>query len=107
METSEPLAVLDYKSCGLDAALEFLKRTRSEMRQLRMVRVYVDKLQVLDVNKDIFEVRGIGYSDAAIVELLDAVNTNYNPETLAATTEAEFKEFLTGRRYPWAQDRVM
>src|SRR5205807_4494352 len=58
---STPLATHDYTAGGLDAALEFLKRTRSELRTLRKVRVWKDKLHIIDVNKDFFEVRGLGY----------------------------------------------
>ena len=65
-----PLATHDYTPGGLDAALEFLKRTRAELRALRRVRVWKDRLHIIDVNKDFFEVRGIGYADADIVPLL-------------------------------------
>ena len=104
---STPLATHDYTPGGLDAALEFLKRTRAELRTLRKVRVWKDKLHIIDVNKDYFEIRGIGYPDADVVPLLKAVNTAYNPQTLHEPTDAEYKEFDTGRRYTWAHDRVM
>jgi hypothetical protein len=102
-----PLATHDYKSGGLDAALEFLKRTRSEMRALHRVRVWKDRLEVIDVNKDIFEIRGVGYPDADIVALLKYVNTAFNPETIHAPIDADYKEYGAGRRYTWANDRVM
>src|SRR5579871_2720990 len=104
---STPLATHDYVPGGLAAALEFLKRTRSELRQLRKVRVWTDKLHVIDVNKDFFEIRGIGYADADILLLLKCINTAYNPETIHHPTDNAFKEFDTGRRHPWAEDRVM
>jgi hypothetical protein len=104
---SAPLATHDYTSGGLDAALEFLKRTRSELRQLRRVRIWKDRLQILDVNKDFFEIRGIGYTDPDIVALLRMINTAFNPETIHAPSDDDFKEFDTGRRHPWAEDRVM
>jgi hypothetical protein len=102
-----PLATHDYTPGGLEEALEFLKRTRWELRQLRRVRVWKDKLHVLDVNKDYFEVRGIGYGDADIVPLLRVLNTAFNPETIHTPPDDEYKEFDTGRRHPWAEDRVM
>ncbi len=102
-----PLATHQYTPGGLEAALEFLKRTRAELRQLRKARVWKDKLHVIDVNKDFFELTGIGYADADIVPLLKSVNTAYNPETIHQPTEDEYKEFNTGRRHPWAEDRVM
>lgn len=102
-----PLATHDYSPGGLDAALEFLKRTRSELRQLRRVRVWKDKLHIIDVNKDCFEVRGIGYPDADIVPLLRNFNTAFNPQTIHEPTDGDYKEFDTGRRHPWAEDRVM
>ncbi len=102
-----PLATHDYTSDGALAAAEFIKRTRSELRQLRRVRVYRDRWQIIDINGDYFEMRGIGYPDADIVPLLRMINTAYNPQTLHDPTDAEYKEFDTGRRYPWAQDRVM
>ena len=104
---SDPLATHDFAPGGLDAALEFLKRTRSEMRALHRVRVWKDRLQVFDINKDIFEVRGIGYPDADVVPLLQFVNTAFNPETIGLPVDADYKEFGAGRRYTWAADRVM
>ncbi len=104
---SAPLATHDYSPGGLEAAREFLKRTRAELRELRRVRLWKDRLQVIDVNKDVFEVRGIGYADPDVVPLLRMINTAFNPQTLHEPTEAEYKEFDTGRRYPWAHDRVM
>jgi hypothetical protein len=102
-----PLATHDYATDGLVAALEFLKRTRSELRTLRKVRVWTDKLRIIDVNKDYFEIRGIGYPDPDIVPLLRNINTAFNPQTIHEPTTAEYKEFDTGRRHPWAEDRVM
>ncbi len=102
-----PLATHDYSPDGLDAALEFLKRTRAELRTLRKVRVWKDRLHVIDVNKDCFEVRGVGYPDADVVPLLRAVNTAFDPTKIHEPTEREYKEFDTGRRHPWAEDRVM
>ena len=102
-----PLATHVYTPGGLEAALEFLKRTRWELRQLRRARVWKDRFQVLDVNKDAFEIRGVGYPDADIVPLLRMVNAAFNPQTIHEPTEAEYKEFDTGRRHAWAEDRVM
>ena len=79
---SVPLAIHDYTPGGVEAALAFLKRTRFELRELRMVRVWKDRLHVIDVNKDLFEIRGIGYGDADIVPILQNINTNFNPETI-------------------------
>lgn len=102
---STPLATHDFQS--VDAASEFLKRTRSELRQLRKVRIWKDKFQVIDVNKDCFEIRGIGYTQAEIVPLLRMINTAFNPATIHEPIEFEYKEFDTGRRHCWAEDRVM
>lgn len=107
MPEPQPLAVHDYTPGDLVAALEFLKRTRNELRMLRRALVWTDKFQVFDVNRDFFEIRGIGYADADIAAVLDAVNAAYNPSTLHDATTHPYKEFSTGRRYPWAQDRVM
>ena len=101
------LATHDFTPGSLDAALEFLKRTRWELRELRMVRVWKDRLQIIDVNKDYFELRGVGYPDADIVPLLRAVNTAFDPQTIHADTPLDYKELATGRRHTWAEDRVM
>jgi hypothetical protein len=101
------LAIHDVTPGGLTAALEFLKRTRWELRTLRKVRVWKDRLQILDVNGDYFEVRGVGYPEADIVPLLRAVNAAFDPVTIHDATNLEYKELLTGRRHPWAEDRVM
>jgi hypothetical protein len=102
-----PRATHDYAQGGLAAALEFLKRTRNELRMLRWVRVWKDRFHVIDVNRDFFEVRGVGYGDADIVPLLQNLNTVFNPDTIHNPTDAEYKEFGAGKRYPWAHDRVM
>jgi hypothetical protein len=102
-----PLAVHDYVQGGLEAALEFLKRTRSELRSLRKVRVWKDKLHIIDVNKDYFEIRGVGYADADIIPLLRNINTAFDPKLIHNPIDADYKEFDTGRRHPWAEDRVM
>jgi hypothetical protein len=102
-----PLATHLYTAGNLAAALEFLKRTRAELRTLRCVHVWKDHLHVIDVNKDFFEVQGIGYPDADVVPLLRALNAVFNPDTIHNDTDAAFKEFSTGKCYPWAYDRVM
>ena len=104
---SAPLATHDFTPGGLDAARAFVKRTRFELRSLRKVRVWKDKFHIIDVNKDYFEIRGLGYGDADILPLLRMINTAYNPETIHNPIDAEYKEFDTGRRHPWAEDRVM
>lgn len=104
---SSPLATHDYRPAELAAALEFLKRTRWDLRELRQVRVWRDRVQVIDVNKDFFEVRGVGYPDADIVPILQAINTAFDPQTIHDPTQLEYKEFATGRRHTWAEDRVM
>src|SRR5829696_3428289 len=76
------IATHDYTPGGLDAALDFVKRTRSELRALRLVRAWKDRLQIIDVNKDCFEIRGLGYADADAVPVLRQVNAAFNPETL-------------------------
>ena len=91
----------------VDSSIEFLKRTRNELRSLLMVRVWKDRLQVFDINQDFFEVTGVGYESNDIVPLLDHVNTAYNPKTIHDPTDDEYKQFKTGRRRPWAVDRVM
>jgi hypothetical protein len=102
-----PLATHEFKPGDLPAALEFLKRTRWELRTLRKVRIWTDRLHIFDVNGDYFEVRGIGYPEADIVPLLRAVNAAFDPLTIHDPINLEYKELLTGRRHPWAEDRVM
>jgi hypothetical protein len=72
-----------------------------------MVRVWADQLHIIDVNKDYFEVRGLGYTGADIVPVLRSINTAFDPQKIHDPIEREYKEFDTGRRHPWAEDRVM
>jgi hypothetical protein len=72
MPPTEPLAQQDYQSGTLTDAIEFLKRTRSELRELRKVRIWLDRIQVFDINGDYFEIVGVGYPDRAAVALLGA-----------------------------------
>jgi hypothetical protein len=101
------LAHHDHAAGNVPETLEFLKRMRSELRTLRLARVWKDRVQIIDVNGDWFEVRGVGYGDADVVALLQAANTAFNRQTIHAPTNDDYKEFKTGRRYAWAADRVM
>lgn len=107
MPDYEPLATFRYEPGQVDQVLEFLKRTRNELRTLRRVRVWIDQLRVYDVNGDCFEVTGVGYPDDAIKPILDAVHTSYKPDSIHNAFSGPFKEFKTGKRRPWAEDRVM
>ena len=107
MNADRVVASHRFQADRLAEALEFLKRIRSELRTVRLVRVYRNCLRVVDVNGDSFEVEGVGYPDAEIVELLDAVRAAFKRETIHAPTNDEYKEFKAGRRYAWAADRVM
>ncbi|HIA18646.1 MAG TPA: hypothetical protein EYN70_04360, partial [Planctomycetaceae bacterium] len=60
MGEQQPLASHDYVSGSSQDALEFLKRTRSELRMLRFVRVWPDGFRLYDINGDCFEIRGPG-----------------------------------------------
>lgn len=100
-------AIHVHQTGDLSPTIEFIKRTRSELRNLRKVRLWKDKFQIIDVNKDFFEIQGVGYPDADIIPLLRMINTAFNPETIHNPTDGEYKEFDTGRRHPWAEDRVM
>jgi hypothetical protein len=74
---------------------------------LRKVRVYRDRLHVIDINGDYFEVQGLGYRHADVIPVLDNINTAYKRDAIHEETDDPFKEFKTGRRYCWAADRVM
>lgn len=102
-----PKAVFQHAAGNLEATLLFLKRTHAELRTLRRVRVWIDRLQVFDVNGDYFEVRGVGYPDAEIVPLLRMVYAAFDPQRIHEPVAEPYKELLTGRRHPWAEDRVM
>ncbi len=101
------LAAFEFTPGATPAALEFIKRSRWELRELRKVRVWSKHYQIMDVNGDYFEILGIGYSDPEIIPLLWAVNAAFDPLAVHEPTAQEYKEFLTGRRHPWAHDRPM
>lgn len=101
------IATFEFQSGSLDTALEFLKRARWELRPLRKVHAYSDRIQIIDVNGDCLEITGVGHTDREIVPLLMAVNAAFDPNTIHDSTDLAFKEFTAGRRHPWAEDRVM
>ena len=107
MPETPPQATCDYEPGKLDEVLEFLKLTRSELRELRKVRVWTDRVQVFDVNADYFEIHGLGYPDQDITPLLQAIGTSFKPEFIHNPIDASYKEFKTGRRHPWAEDRIL
>ena len=104
---ADPLATHDFADGGLDAAIAFFRRTRSELRTLRLVRVSTKWVQLFDVNGDFFELRGLGYPDAEIIPVLRSFDTPFNPDSIHVPIADPYEEFKTGRRYPWAADRVM
>jgi hypothetical protein len=104
---NDPLATHDFSDGGLEAAIAFFRRTRAELRMLRLVRVSADWVRLFDVNGDYFELGGLGYADPDIIPVLRSFDTPFNPDTIHARCDAPYKEFKTGRRYPWAADRVM
>jgi hypothetical protein len=104
---AEPLATHEFSDGGREAAIRFFRRTRAELRTLRLVRVSTDWVRLFDVNGDYFELRGLGYADAEIVPVLQSFDTPFTPATIHDPIPAPYKEFKTGRRYPWAADRVM
>jgi hypothetical protein len=101
------LATHDFADGGLEAAIAFFRRTRNELRALRKVQVSTQWVRLFDVNGDYFELSGLGYPDAEIVPVLQSFDTPFKPESIHTPIEAPYKEFNTGRRYPWAADRVM
>ena len=103
----QPVATHDFADGGLEAALAFFRRTRDELRALRKVRVSTESVRLFDVNGDYFELTGLGYQDADVVPVLQSFDTPFKPESLHKSIDAPYKEFDTGRRYPWAADRVM
>ena len=104
---TEPLATHDFADGGLAAAIAFFHRTRNELRTLRKVRVSTESVRLFDVNGDWFELCGLGYPDAEIVPVLQSFDTPFKPELIHEPIDAPYKEFKTGRRYTWANDRVM
>jgi len=104
---ARPLAAHDFAAGGLESAITFFRRTREELRNLRFVRVSTNWVRLFDINGDYFELTGLGYQDADIIPVLKSFDTPFNPETIHNPIAADFKEFKTGRRYPWAADRVM
>jgi hypothetical protein len=104
---TEALATHEFSEGGLEAAIAFFRRTRSELRTLRVVRVSTDWVRLFDVNGDFFELRGLGYPDADVVPVLRSFDTPFDPERIHLRIDSEYKEYKTGRRYPWAADRVM
>jgi hypothetical protein len=104
---SDPRARVDYPTEGLEFVLAFLKQARYDFRALRFVRVWPDQLQVFDVNGDSFVIGGLGYLSPDVTVVLDSINAVYRPEAIHEPTDQPFKQFKTGRRYPWAADRVM
>jgi len=104
---NEPLARHEHENGRIEETLEFLKRMRSELRTLRKVRVWSNRLQIHDVNGDVFEVSDLGYPHADIITVLDTINAAYKRDLIHEPAQGEYKEFMAGRRYTWANDRVM
>jgi hypothetical protein len=90
-----------------DRSLAFLRRARSELRPLRRAYLWKDRVQICDINRDAFEVIGLGYPDAEVLPLLQEINASYDPATIHQPPTTDPKELTLSRRHPWAEDRVM
>ena len=107
MSQSAAVATCRYSPGKLDDVLEFLKRARGELMELRKVRVWRARVEIYDVNGERFDVLDIGYPDRDVVELLRSIGTSFKPEFIHQPIQRDFKEFKTGRRFPWAEDRIL
>lgn len=107
MSQSAAIATCRYSPGKLHDVLEFLKRARAELMELRKVRVWRTRVEIYDVNGDRFDVLDIGYPEPDIVELLQSIGTSFKPDFIHQPIERDYKEFKTGRRFPWAEDRIL
>ena len=107
MSQPEAVATCQYDAGQLEDVLEFLKRTRAELKELHKVRVWPDRVEIYDVNGDRFDVLNIGYPDRDVAELLRSIGTSFKPDLIHEPIQREYKEFKTGRRFPWAEDRIL
>tara|TARA_B100001123_G_C14532855_1_gene718996 strand:- start:146 stop:469 length:324 start_codon:yes stop_codon:yes gene_type:complete len=107
MSHSPAIATCRYAPGKLEDVLEFLKRARAELMELRKVRVWREHVEIFDVNGDRFDVLDIGYPDTDIVVLLRSIGTSFKPDLIHRPIERDYKEFKTGRRFPWAEDRIL
>jgi len=106
MGDTDPQAVYHFNG-ELQLALDFFKRTRSELSTLRKCRVWSDRIQVFDVNGNYFEIVGLGYLDPDIRPVLQSINAVFKPDQIHNPIDRPYKEFKTSKRRPWAEDRVM
>lgn len=107
MASSEGRPSVDYTPGMIDEVHAFIRQMRYRFRTQRMVRVWTDRVEVFDVNADAYEIRGLGYSQEDVVPVLDALNAVYRKDSIHEPTDRPYKEFKTGRRYTWANDRAM
>ena len=107
MPQPEPVASCQYETGQLASVLEFLKRTRAELKELHKVRVWRQRVEIYDVNGDHFDVLDLGYLDRDVVELLRSIGTSFKPELIHQPIQRDYKEFKAGRRFPWAEDRIL
>lgn len=81
---------------------------RTQLREWRFVRLWRDRLAVIDINGDYIYIEGLGYASPDIHHVLKAIGTAYNTQTIHdEPARGDYKQFKTGRRHPWAEDRVM
>lgn len=107
MSDAQPIAVHKHTAGQLEATLDFLKQMRYKLRELRLAHVGEHWLRAFDVNGDFIEVAGVGYADDEILLVLDALNAVYRRDSIHTPITRPYKEFKTGKRRPWAEDRVM
>ena len=75
----------------------------NELQGYNVERAQQQAAEIYDITTQVLQIA----SDEEITTLLDAVNTAYKRDRIHMETTDEYKEFKTGRRYCWAQDRVM
>jgi hypothetical protein len=107
MSEIAPVAIHEHRAGELDATLDFLKAMRYKLRELRLARVGKNWVRAIDVNGDFVEIPGLGYVDADVIAVLNALNAVFNKDSIHTPITRPYKEFKTGKRRCWAEDRVM
>jgi hypothetical protein len=107
MSDTPPVAVHAHRAGELDATLDFLKQMRYKLRELRLARVGENWVRAIDVNGDFVEITSLGYASTDIIPVLNALNAVFNKDSIHTPITRPYKEFKTGKRRCWAEDRVM
>lgn len=97
----------NYDRSQPDVIRRILLAQRRGFNTAGRVRVEPGRTLIIDINKDVFAIEGLGFGDENLVVLLRSLGAAFNPQELRALgpDEPTPREYLLSRAWAWGAER--